>query len=186
MFKKIFLVFVLALFASFSICSGAWAGADWWVPDADNLNGYADDDVEIESNRDDGADGHITIYDSGHTVFEASQGTTVEGGSDEYTDITSNDSIYLEIDEDNESDGTLYVQNGTNQNLMIVNNNGDVTLGLAADDLTTVSGDLTVNDDTTLNGIDNNSGGITETGAVAGVTTLGASGLGNIRRWYNS
>ena len=113
MFKKLLVMLTAVLFVIFYLSPQVWAGSSWdggiLVDDAD---GYASDDITIRSNTDNGSDGHITISDSGYTVFEASQGSNVEGGTFEYVDITSEDDIFLELDQSGTNDGILHVQSG--------------------------------------------------------------------------
>ena len=119
------------------------------------LNGAGTDGATITSNSDASVGESFTVNDGGDQIINATGGGT--------TAISNSNDVVLNYDGDNGGAGSFAIQSGA-ANVLTANNAGNVTIANAM----------------ATNGIDNNNGGITNAGAVSGVTTLAVSGATTI------
>ena len=121
-------------------------------------NAAGNDEIEgyyIRSNDDDTNGEYFRVYESSDMVID------VDGKS--YTHIANQNDVSINYDSDGSGVGTFAInRNGTG--VMTFNNAGNATF---ANSMTT-------------NGINNGSDGITNAGAISGVTTLAASGAASV------
>jgi hypothetical protein len=130
--RRVTVIVLCAMFVLF-LMEIPEAEAGWYdVPTDCGLAGSAANGIEISSNEnDDTGDEYLLMKDSMYTVFEASQGTNVHNGGQEYVDITSEDNIFLEFDADT-TGGSLIMQSGeegSEYNVFEMNQDGTMTLG---------------------------------------------------------
>ncbi len=111
--------------------------------------------VSITSNSDNSPGEFIQMQDSGQVVFYAD--------GDVQTNVGNDNNVTLFYDDDNDGSGTFAITTG-GTNVLTANNAGTVTIQNAM----------------ITNGINNGTDGITNAGAISGVTTLGTSGLATL------
>ena len=116
------------------------------------LNGVPTNGATITSNSDASANGEsFVVNDAGDQVINASgNGTTA---------ISNSNDVVLNYDSDNGGVGSFAIRSG-GSNVLTANN----------------AGNLSIVNSMTANGIDNSNDGISNAGAVSGVTTLAVSG----------
>jgi hypothetical protein len=120
------------------------------------LNNTPGSGATISSNTDASANGEaFVVNDAGQEIINAAGGGT--------TSISNSNDVVLNYDSDNAGPGTFAIRSG-GANVLTANNAGNVTIANAM----------------VTNGIDNGNDGITNAGAVSGVTTLAVSGATTI------
>lgn len=149
------------------------------------INGNTIEGVRIISNYDNSAGEYFAVEESSETVFYA------DGGAQTYMNNSNN--VSISYDTDNNGSGTFSLRSGSD-NVLTANNAGNVTMHYSMntnginndnDGITNagaVSGvtTLAVSGASTQNGINNSNGGITNAGSISGVATLNASGLSTL------
>lgn len=121
-------------------------------------NDFTPDDIEgvrIVSNFDNTSGEFFSVEDSSEVVFLGN------GGSE--TTMSNSNNTNIQYDTDNSGSGTFSLTSG-GTNVLTANN----------------AGNLTAHSAMTTNGINNGNDGITNAGAVSGVTTLDVSGLATL------
>jgi len=117
------------------------------------LNPDPTDGIVINSNTDNSVGEQFTVNDRGVQVINAD--------GDVETTVSNNNNMVLNYDNDNSSSGTFTIQSGGSA-VLSANNAGNVTIANTM----------------TANGIDNGNDGITNAGAVSGVTILSVDSNG--------
>ena len=123
----------------------------------DELHGSVNNGVSITSNADNSHPGqeYFIVNDSGSTVFYADGDAT--------TDVINRNDIKIRYDNDASGAGSFSLRRGS-ADVLTANNAGTVT----------------IHNSMVANGINNGNDGITNAGAVSGVTSLTTSGLATL------
>ena len=117
--------------------------------------------IRIIANTDNTSGEYFMVQESSETVFYA-DGRTETG-------MSNSNNVYINYDMGNDGSGSFSLQSG-GANVLTANNAGNITLNHAM----------------TANGINNSNAGITNAGAISGVSTLGVSGLSTLNGINNS